>query len=431
MKDKFIKSTIILIIGGLITKILSLVIRIITTRYIGTYGIGLFMMIMPTFSLFITICTLSLPLAISKLISENKRNNKKIIFGITPFAIIFDIFIMVILIIISPFISNNLLSNSDLYYPILCISFTLPFITLSCIARGYFFGKERMLPHTISNLFEQIVRIIITILITPYLLKYGIIVTICGLVLYNVISEIASILILFLFLPKKVTIKKSDIVIDPHDMKDLMSISIPTTAGRLISSISMFLEPIIITFVLLKLGYDNNYIIHEYGIITGYVIPMVTLPCFLSSAISNALLPTLTKLNELKDYKGIKRKIKQAIIFSLFIGGCCSIVLILFPSEIMNLIFNESLGIDYLIFATFIFLISYIGGPLSTALQAMNKSKNVMYSNLFSSVIKNVILFILLFLDINMYALLIAYLFQFLFITIYQYLVIKQDLSKI
>ena len=68
---------------------------------------------------------------------------------------------------------------------------------------------------------------------------------------------------------------------------------------------------------------------------------------------------------------------------------------------------------------------------IDDALQAMNKSKNVMYSNLFSSVIKNVILFILLFLDINMYALLIAYLFQFLFITIYQCLVIKQDLSKI
>ena len=78
MKDKFIKSTIILIIGGFITKILSLVIRIIITRYIGTYAIGLFMMIMPTFSFFITICTLSLPLAISKLVSENKRNNKKI-----------------------------------------------------------------------------------------------------------------------------------------------------------------------------------------------------------------------------------------------------------------------------------------------------------------------------------------------------------------
>lgn len=430
MKDKFIKSTIILLIGGLLTKILSLIIRIITTRYIGAYGIGLFMMIMPTFSLFVTICTLSLPLAISKLVAENKRNNKKIVFGILPIAILFDIFIMLILIIISPFISNSLLFNKDLYYPILCISFVLPFITISSIARGYFFGKEKMIPHITSHLFEQIVRIIITIILTPYLLRFGIIITICGLVLYNIISEIASIFILFLFLPKKVIINKSDILIDHNDMKDLMNISIPTTIGRLISSFSMFLEPILITFVLLKLGYDNNYIINEYGIITGYVIPMVTLPSFLSSAISNGLLPTLTKMNELNDYKGFKRKIKQAILFSLFIGGGCTLLLIIFPDKIMELLFNEVLGINYLLFATFIFMFSYIQGPLNIGLQAINMSKYVMYSNLFSNIIKNILLFILLFLDINMYALLISYLFQFIFITIYQYLVIKKELKK-
>lgn len=429
MKDKFIKSTIILIIGGLITKILSLVIRIITTRYVGVYTIGLFMMIMPTFSLFITICTLSLPLAISKLVSENKRNNKKIIFGIIPIAMIFDIFIILILVITSPFISSKLLSNKDLYYPILCISLTLPFITLSSIARGYFFGKEKMIPHVTSNVFEQIIRILITIIITPYLLKYGTIITVCGLILYNIISEIASILILFLFLPKKVIIKKSDIIIDPTDMKDLMNISIPTTMGRLITSISMFLEPIIITFVLLKLGYNNEYIINQYGIITGFVIPIVTLPCFLSNAISNALLPTVTKLNEKKDYKSIKRKLKQAITFSLLIGIIFSIILILFPKQIMNLIFNEVIGINYLIFAIFIFLISYIQGPLSTILQAINKSKEVMISNLLSNIIKNIILFILLFLDINMYALLISYLYQYLVIVIYQFIIIKKELK--
>ena len=41
MKEKFIKSTIILILGGFITKILGLFIKIITTRTIGLEGISL------------------------------------------------------------------------------------------------------------------------------------------------------------------------------------------------------------------------------------------------------------------------------------------------------------------------------------------------------------------------------------------------------
>ena len=75
MKDKFIKSTIILIIGGFITKLLGLFIKIIMTRTIGIEGISLYMLILPTFSLAMTITNLSMPIAVSKLISEDKYNN--------------------------------------------------------------------------------------------------------------------------------------------------------------------------------------------------------------------------------------------------------------------------------------------------------------------------------------------------------------------
>ena len=54
-KEKFIKSTIILMIGGLITKILGMVIKIIMNRLVGIEGIGLYMLIFPTFSLFMSI----------------------------------------------------------------------------------------------------------------------------------------------------------------------------------------------------------------------------------------------------------------------------------------------------------------------------------------------------------------------------------------
>ena len=90
MKEKFIKKALILALGGFITKILSMVIRIITTRVIGVDGLGLYMLVLPTFNLFITIATLSLPTAISKLVAEGTRNNKKLVLGFLPIAIIFN-----------------------------------------------------------------------------------------------------------------------------------------------------------------------------------------------------------------------------------------------------------------------------------------------------------------------------------------------------
>lgn len=59
-----------------------------------------------------------------------------------------------------------------------------------------------------------------------------------------------------------------------------MTISLPTTGSRLIGSISMFLEPILLTTILLKVGYSNNFIITEYGILNGYVMPLILLPSF-------------------------------------------------------------------------------------------------------------------------------------------------------
>lgn len=429
MKEKFIKSTIILIIGGLLTKILGMVIRIVTTRVIGLEGIGLYMLVMPTYSLFITIATLSLPIAISKLVSENTRNNKNVILGIIPIALLFNIIVITILILSSKFISNTLLQNSKLYYPILAMSVTLPFITLSSIIRGYFFGRQKMIPHVTSNLFEQIVRLAMTIIITPYLLKFGIISAVTGLILFNVVSELLSIFILFFFMPKNVKITKNDLKPDYDNVKDLFSISFPTTTGRIISSIGGFLEPIVITFVLLAIGYNNDYITMEYGIISGYVFPMVMLPQFLSGAVSSALLPTISSYNALNMKKAIKRKLYQAISFSLLIGIFFTIIFMIFPELSLKIMFNETEGAKYLFFAAPIFLLTYIQGPIVSTLQAIDEAKIVMNSSLIGVVVKTIVLFFALYLDIHMYALLIAIFIQYLIVTIYQYKKLKKVLN--
>lgn len=428
MKEKFIKSTIILIIGGFIIKILGMLIRIISTRIIGLEGIGLYMLILPTFNLFITIATLSFPIAISKIVAEDKRNNKKIVLGIIPVALLFNVLLIILLVILSPYIANNLLKNSNLYFPILSIGLTLPFITLSSIIRGYFFGKEKMIPHITSTIFEQIIRIMIILVIKPILLKKGIIYAVSGLVLFNCVSELASILILFFFLPKNIKIKKSDIKPDLSYIKDIFFISIPTTIGRLISSIGMFLEPIIITSLLLKYGWNTKSITTEFGIITGYVLPMVMMPSFLSSAISSALLPVTTKLYIAKKYKEVKRKTKQAIIYSLLIGIPCSLFMFLFPKFCLTTIFHTIHGTEYLKLASLIFIISYILGPLNTCLQAIDKPKVVMKSNLIGLIIKIIALVICLLLNMNLYSLLIAYFIQYIFVLIYQLFIIKRTI---
>ena len=202
MKSKFIKSTLILIIGGAITKIMAMIIKIFLTRSISNDGIGLYMLIMPTFNLFITLSTMSLPTSISKVVSVGIRG-KKVVLSLVPITLLYNIFLMILLIILAPFIANNLLNNPDTYIPIMGISFTLPFICISSILKGYFFGIEKMSPYVISNIIEQIVRLLFIIFLIPKLMIYGIKIAVLGVVLINIVSELASSISLLLFIPNK------------------------------------------------------------------------------------------------------------------------------------------------------------------------------------------------------------------------------------
>lgn len=426
MKEKFIKSTFILLVGGLVSKILGMIIRIITTRIIGIEALGIYTLTLPSFNLFITLSTLSIPIAISKIVAEDVRNNKKIVFGVVPFIMILNIVIVIIVIINSKFIALTLLKNKDLYYPILSTAFTLPFITLSSIAKGYFIGKEKMFPNVLSNIVEQVVRTLIIIFIIPKFLKYGTITAVTLIILVNIISELSSIFILFLFIPKKFKLKKEYFKYNNDLMKDIYKISFPTTIGRLVSSIGLFLEPIIITYIFIHLGYGNNYITHEYGIICGYVFPMVSMPQFLSGAISNALLPVISKYNKLNLRKKVKEKTYMAIIFSLLISLPFTLLFILYPKFCLNLIFKSDIGYSYLKVCAPLFMISYIIAPLISTMQGINKSKEVMISNIINIIVKTITLIILSILDIGMYSLIISTFLGYLIILIYFIKILKK-----
>ena len=315
MKNKFIKSTIILIIGGIITKLLGMIIRITLTRLLKD-GIFIYSLIMPTFSLFIAIAQAGMPSTISKLVAEEKRNNKNLVFSIIPISLLINSVIMIIIIISSKYIATYLLHNTYTYYPIMCISFVLPFISISSILRGYFFGKQMMFPHILSNAVEDIIRLITLIIGIPIFLKYSIIHAVSFVVLSNIISEITSILVLFIFTPKTFKLRKEDFKINKEYIKDTFSIAVPTTASRIIGNIGYFLEPIILTYMLLNNGYDNTYIVREYGIINSYVLPMLLLPSFFTNAISSALIPIISTYYVNKKILLVKKTIKEAIIFS-------------------------------------------------------------------------------------------------------------------
>lgn len=418
-KEKFIKSAIILMIGGAITKLLGMIIKIIQTRLVGLEGIGLYSLIFPTFSLFMSMSQLSLPTTISKLISEERNNNKRLVFSSLPIIFITNLFLMLLIFFSAQTISYTFLKEGRCYLPILSIALVLPFEALSNLLRGYFFGKERMIPHVISHIIEQIVRLTCITLFIPTLLKIDLIYAVMFLILVNLISEFSSIVILLLFLPKNVKIERTDFIPHQKELGQILSLALPTTGSRFIGNIGYFLEPILITGILTFLGYSSTYILEEYGTVSGFVIPLLLIPSFFTNAISQALIPVISRNYSNGNISYTKKKIKQGIVFSLLIGLPVTIFFIFLPGWSLNLVYHTTKGISYMKFLAPFFLFQYIETPLSSSLQAMGKAKETFTISWQSVLVRTISLVLLLFCNIGMWAFLISLIIN-IFYTIYK-----------
>jgi len=329
------------------------------------------------------------------------------------------------MVFISKYLALNMLKNEILTYPLMCTALTLPFITISNILRSYYFAKERILPHVISNILEDIIKLILIIIFIDKIINNKIL-TLSFIVLINIVSELSSIII-FISLLKKININKEDIKLNKKNLKEIFKISIPQVISRLIGSITYFLEPIILTYVLI----DNNYIVHNYGLINGYILPLILIPSFFTNAISSALIPIVSKNYTNKNYKYVLYKIKQALVIALIIGLISTTIFLLYGKSLLKIIFNVNEGYNYILILAPIFLLHYMEQILLNSLIAINKTKINMFISFINMFIRTIILFIFLKLNFKIYALIISIALNILFTSIYsayklnKYLLIK------
>jgi len=397
VKNRFIINTFCLVIGGLITKILGFFIKILYTRYLKADGVSLVTLVFPTYSLFLTISTLALPTLISKLIAEHKNRKSKILFTSFCISIFINLVLIITFFIFSKYFSNNILHDGRCEILIKILLLTLPFVSITSIIKAYFFGEEKIIPIIFSNISEEVLKLILILLFLRKYVNYN---TLSGVKFYLLLSlfcEIISFIILFIFLPKKVNISKLDYKYDPKYGFSMIKTTVPVLISRLINSLGFFIEPILLTNLLMYKGLSSKYIILNYGYYQGYAIAMLTIPSFFLMALSSNIIPAISKLK----YKH-KNKIKPLIkkVFSLTIIGALIFVTIIsfFGKHLMLVLYKTTDGYTYLKLLVPFFIFFYLESPIISILQSLDQENKVFKISLSSIIIKylSLSLFILL-----------------------------------
>ena len=371
---KLIKSLINLVVLSFIGKFLSLLARLSMARAIKIEAMSYFSIINPLMVLLLNLSQFGLPLACSTLIAKHPNKTKKLFVSALLISISISLLLMALIYILAPYIANNLLNSKGATLATYGLGLLIPLVALSSMLKALYIGKGDVKATTYSTIAEESTRIIFIVFFISFFSNKGPEYGALGAVIGMAIGEVGQSLFLYLKAPKKakkdcfywLIANEND---DPACAIELVKISLPITIARLIGSLN-------------------------YGVLTSYVMPLLLMPGFFATALSNYLLPKMSNFVENKNIKEAKNIFVKLTLFCLTLGFIFSIVLFFGSSLIMNIIYGTTIGSQYIKILAFPFLIYYVEAPIITAMHAIGKTKSALRSTIISSIFRILVLVI-------------------------------------
>jgi stage V sporulation protein B len=409
-----------LLAAGIINRMLGFIPRIALPRIIGAEGVGLYQLAYPFFIVLVTVITGGIPLAIAKMVAEAEGENRpeksrQILRTGLALSIGLGIFFTIVALVSASWVSNVLLTDHRVYYTFIAMIPMIGIVAVSAIYRGYFQGRQNMIPSALSSVFESIVRIFFMLWFSWLLLPKGIAFAAAGAMLGVTVGEIGGMLaILWQYyviskkdkktnlIPESHTVKPETIPTDPGSVKSttpilrrLLGVSIPVTASRLVGSFSYLLESIITVRSLALAGIATAAATAQYGALQGMVIPLLLLPGALTSSLAVSLVPSLSEAAARKDSPTIHKRMHQALRLALVTGAPFAVLMYVLAVPLCNLLYGNPDTAPMLKLMAPFALFLYVQAPLQAALQAMDRPGRALINTLIGAVVKIILIVIL------------------------------------
>lgn len=383
----FLINGFILTITGLVMRGVGLIFNIYISNKVGTEAIGTFSLIMSVYSFAITIATSGISIACTYLVSEQFAR-KDYINGLKAtktcilFSLVLGLLSGIIVIILSPIISNTFLKNTVSPKPLYAIAIGLPFIAISSTINGYFSSVGKSYKGAISQGVEMFVKIIVTLILISFTISKGIEAICISLILADVISELFSFLLNLIFYFFDTRKYRNSRSLGIQMKKRIFEISFPIAITSYIrsglSSFKQFLIPIRLEMS----GITYAMAVSQYGLINGMVMPVLMFSNVFFASFSSLLVPEFSRLLASRYYnrmKDICNKIFKAA--SLFCICVCS-VFFFFSNELSLLIYeNLDSAFWFKVLSPLIFFM-YVDNLIDNILKGINEQTNVMFCNI-------------------------------------------------
>lgn len=332
-ESSFLMQATILAIAGILVRFIGFLYRLPMQSMLGDEGTGIYGQAFNIYILFFVISSAGMPAAISKMVSTrialNQYQNAHKVFKVGLFVAGVAGFISMGVLYFGAEWLANLISSRDTFYSIRTLAPTTFIVAIMSVYRGYFQGMGNTVPTGISQIIEQTINAIFSILLVYILIDEGLAIAAAGGTAGSGIGALAGIIVIIsIYCLGKDRIHKKIIKNAPYEKYEpskeiaieLLSTAAPIIAGTAVFSITNLIDTQMVTSILLNIGFTYTEALELFGQLNGKYVVITTLPVGIATAFAAASVPSIASSVALADRSATRRKINMTLRLTMIIS---------------------------------------------------------------------------------------------------------------
>ena len=426
----------ILAVASIIAKIIGMIYRFPLTNTLGNEGNSYYSTANEVYNIVLMISSFSLPLAVSKLVSERIhkgefKNAHRVFLCAMRFALIAGGALALLTYVFAGVITKYVLSIELAVYALRVLAPAIFVFAIVGVFRGFFQGYSNMTPTAVSQVIEQIVNAIFTVVCANIMYSYGVSLAqengnellgpawgAAGGTFGTVVSiTVAMLFMMFVYTVQKSTLKRQmrrDVTTHLESeraiYRTMILTIIPIVLSTLIYNISNVADQGVFNKVLLSQGYTEKQYTSIWGIYSGQFRVLMNVPLSLASCLAPSVVPSLTAAMARGDRGDARRKIRTSVRFTMIITIPCAVGMAALAKPILTMLYPSletgrplAVGIMQ---AGALLIILYAFSTLTTGiLQGLGKLQTPLINNAAALVIHFILLYVMLTAgNLNIYA---------------------------
>jgi len=371
------------------------------TNKIGAEGIGLFGLIMSVYMLATTIASSGAGLAATRLVAEEMTKNcgggiKKSMTACMAYTAAFGLLAAVLLFTFAPYIGTRWLCDERTVIPLYLLSVSLPFIAMSSAMSGYFVAVRRIAKSASAQIFELLVKVVVTVLALNVYGNQGIEYACIAVVGGGSVAEICSFVYLFVLYKLENKQVQNRLEHEQHYTKRLLKIALPVAISSYLRSGLVTLEHLLVPRGLKKYGASSSASLAQYGVVHGMVMPVILFPAAMLGAFSGLLVPEFAEFQQRKHNQTIRRVTTRALHTTLLFSVGMAGIFFVFAKELGMAIYHSGDAGLFMSFLAPLIPVMYADGVVDSILKGLNQQVYSMGYNIIDSAVSVVLIYVLL-----------------------------------